>query len=397
MGFLRTALGKIPHVFTNDIPGLQALLLLVQYIFLNPGVADLWLLTGISSEACIDLGLHQELAASFQIDDEGRDLRRRVFWCAWEMEVAVSAAFLRPLRILNKHVTAKFPSYFSSQYSSSASQNQNDSVCTHIWLHREIEARILSVLHQNEPLPPPFSTLEEWMAQSEQDIYDWLHRIEQIVVSKQDGPERAQWDEMNIYAKTGTNVLLVLLYRLSTRERFPSKEHWMKAFSAAVGVATGYTQQANTEYGYIKYVFHPCHHTFSAAMTFIQALSKCMPEVSSTYCLEEVEEFTLRFSRFFLMISERWHAASRCLREYNQLLENVMKDYRSFLLEDATHQFASSTPTESFNSLYESMDPWRILRPGANDTLNTSTDPFPYIPYDWDAEFELGMNTLSSD
>lgn len=56
---VRHAMQWIPDVTTNDLPGLQAILLLTQYIFLNPSMADLWLLTGLISQAVIDLGLHQ--------------------------------------------------------------------------------------------------------------------------------------------------------------------------------------------------------------------------------------------------------------------------------------------------------------------------------------------------
>lgn len=392
VGLLRTALANRSAILTNDIPGLQALLLLCQYVFYMPGVADLWLLTGISSEACIDMGLHQELPKHLKVNEDIRDLRRRVFWCAWEMEVAVSAAFLRPLRILTKHITIPFPSHLDIlQVASPLLRQRNQYVCTRIWLHREIEARILSVLHQNEPLPAECSSLDQWLEQSEREIYDWLHGVEQVVACKQHSSDRSIWGEMNTYAKIGTNVLLVLLYRPSTRIKSPSQEHWMKAFVAAIGVASGYTEQVNTEYGAIKYVFHPCHHTFSAAMVFLQAFSRCMPEIATRYSLEEVEEFTLRFSRFFLTISERWHAASHCLREYNQLLETVMQDYRSFLFENVTEQLHENAYLQEPNSVYDLMDPWTKFRTAFSDSSNSLADLYLHIPFDWNAEFELGM------
>lgn len=117
-GLFARGMEQLPGVLTNDLRGLQALVLLTQYTFLSPGVASFWLLTGFMSQACIDLGLHQEMAEP----PEGshgqpnipwpllRDLRRRIFWCAWEMEVAVCGALLRPITLLRRNVTTEFPS-----------------------------------------------------------------------------------------------------------------------------------------------------------------------------------------------------------------------------------------------------------------------------------------------
>ena len=126
-------------------------------------------------------------------------------------------------------------------------------------------------------------------------------------------------------------------------------------------------------------------------MVFLQAFSRCMPEIASRYSLEEVEEFTLRFSRLFLTISERWHAASHCLREYNQLLETVMRNYRSFVLENATKQMHDNAYLQELSPVYDFMDPWTKFRPAVSDSNNEFADLFSYIPFDWNAEFELGM------
>jgi hypothetical protein len=108
-GLFKNAMRQLPSVLTNDIQGLQAVLLLLQYAFLDPGAANIWLLSGFSSQACIDLGLHQETPCS-GVSIKTLDMRRRVFWCAYEMEVAVCCALLRPTSFLSKHVNIPFPS-----------------------------------------------------------------------------------------------------------------------------------------------------------------------------------------------------------------------------------------------------------------------------------------------
>ena len=95
-GLFKNAIRQIPEVLTNDVQGLQALLLLLQYSFLDPAAANIWLLSGFASQACIDLGLHQDPPSTSKISVLARDIRRRVFWCTYEMEIAVCAALLRP-------------------------------------------------------------------------------------------------------------------------------------------------------------------------------------------------------------------------------------------------------------------------------------------------------------
>jgi hypothetical protein len=108
----------------------------------------------------------------------------------------------------------------------------------------------------------------------------------------------------------------------------------MKAFTAAVQVANGYWKQSNADFGNTKYAFHPCHHSFSSAVIFMQALQRCKPEIAEAYTLEQVEEYMTIFSSFFSIIAERWPAASRCLEEYERLLVPVKKEYVDFLVQE---------------------------------------------------------------
>ena len=91
-GLMKEAMRNIQSVCTNDIHGLQALLLFLQYTNLDPMAANVWLLSGFTTQACIDLGLHHETPAIKELDPLTRDIRRRVFWCAYEMEIEIGRA-----------------------------------------------------------------------------------------------------------------------------------------------------------------------------------------------------------------------------------------------------------------------------------------------------------------
>ncbi|KAF2095124.1 hypothetical protein NA57DRAFT_68117 [Rhizodiscina lignyota] len=338
-GLFKNAMEQVPNVASNDLQGLQALLLLMQYAFLNPSVANLWLLTGFTSQACIDLGLHQELPYHRSVSTLERDMRRRIFWCAWEMEIAVCGALLRPITILQKYITTSFPSQVEDSAISTHGIDPNGKTTKftsqYIWRFRQVESDIVPVLFHNEAVPSEFESLDSWMSYQEHKILDWKAEVHDAAAQGTDTGTRSQWNEMTLYAGIATAYILVTLFRPCPRIKEPSAENLIKAFAAAVEVATGYWQQANLDFGNSKYVFHPCHHTFSSAVVFLQALQRFKGEIAALYTLEQVESYMSAFSRLFATVAERWPAASRCLEEYERLLAPVKKDFVDFLVQKA--------------------------------------------------------------
>jgi hypothetical protein len=359
-GLFEKAMECIPEVLTNDLRGLQALVLLTQYTFLNPGVANFWLLTGFISQACIDLGLHQELPADAPITVLERDMRRRVFWCAWEMEMAVCGALLRPITLLRRIITTEFSSQLedSAITASGIDDNARSTKFTarYIWRYREIECDIVSTLFHNEPLPPSFTSLEHWMSYQEQAIQSWNEEIHSACSHNVDARAQSQWDEMQLYSDIATAYILVTLFRPCPRIKHPSASNLTKAFSAAVGVAEGSWRQANLGFGSSKYVFHACYHSFSAAITFLQALQRAKASILAVYTWDQIESDMDTFSRFFATVAERWPAASRCLEEYERLLAPIRKEVTEFLTAQKQQQqeaeiLAEETGAASYSSV----------------------------------------------
>lgn len=403
-GLFENAMEQISGVLSNDLRGLQALTLLTQYTFLNPGVANFWLLTGFISQACIDLGLHQELPDDPQISALERDMRRRVFWCAWEMEVAVCGALLRPITLLRKTITTAFPAQVDDSAITEDGIDLNGRLTKFtsrfIWRYREVECDIVPVLFHNEPIPPEFNSLEQWMAHQERTILDWKAEIHEATTQNTDQALQSQWDEMKLYSTIATDYILVTLFRPCPRLKEPPPENLMKAFSAAVGVADGSWQQANLEFGGSKYVFHSCYHSFSAAIAFLQALQRFKAEIAATYTWKQVESNMEMFSRFFATVAERWPAASRCLEEYERLLSPVKQEFVEFLAREALR---IAEEASSMNKLVASvgMDPVHDLDLNFGTFFNAASLGMeqtltynPYIPMDWHEEFNFGVDEI---
>lgn len=405
-GLLKTAMQHIRSVCTNDIAGLQALLLLLEYGFLDPSAANVWFLSGFTTQACIDLGLHHESLDSRGMDHLTIDVRRRVFWCAYEMEIATSGALLRPSSLLNKEVSVPFPAEVDDDAISASGVDSNGRATKfasrRIWKYRQVEAKVVSVLFHSGEIP--HNSLDAWMDEIETKVNSWHEEIYWSATLNPDTEKVSQWEEMCLYADIAREYIIVTLFRPSPRIKEPKSEHLMKAFRAGVGIADGYRKQSNLGFGNSKYVFHCCYHTFSGAIVFLQALQRCKESISATYSLDEVENFLARFSRFFTTIVERWPSASRCLEEFERLAAPVKREYVDYTVQKARNMSNDGSPDriavlgEHTNDLPPD-SPWQLddlinfgplmapelWNPEASSELSFT------VPSDWNAEFDFGM------
>ncbi|CAL5871860.1 uncharacterized protein PFLUO_LOCUS6114 [Penicillium psychrofluorescens] len=405
-GLLKEAMQHIHSVCTNDIAGLQALLLLLEYTVMDPTSANMWLLSGFTTQACIDLGLHHESLDDQSMDPITKDIRRRVFWCAYEMEVATSAALLRPSTSYYIRTNVPFPAEVEDG-SISVSGIDLDGYAIkfasrRIWQFRQIEAEIMSVLfhyRETSPSPPSLST---WMDETEAKINKWNQEVHWSASLNTDSRKTSQWVEMCLYADIARDYIIVTLFRPNPRIKDPTCGNLMKAFHAGIRVADGYWKQSNLDFGNSKYVFHPCYHTFSAAVVFLRALQRCKETISATYSLDEVEHCIAYFSRLFTTIAERWPAASRCLEEFERLMAPVKREYIDYTIQTARNisqdspygriQAFGDNDDMTYCSAWQldSIDFGPLLAPGLWDY--ESPELSLAFPIDWNAEFDFGMN-----
>ncbi|KAF1961990.1 GAL4-like transcription factor-like protein [Byssothecium circinans] len=405
---VRQAMQYIPEVATNDISGLQAILLLTQYIFLNPSMADVWLLTGLISQAVIDLGLHQELPNDSSIPAYDRDMRRRLFWCAWEMEVAVCSIFSRPVSLPIRQIDVAFPVEVDDVAITRNGIDPTGPVSKftsrRICLFRRIEAEIFAVMRHGEPVPKEYSSMEHWMQRCETAILEWQDEIRAASQANEDPGFVERWKEMCLYSDIAVPYIFVALYRPAPANPTPTTIQLMTAFANSVKVAQGYWQQANTDFGRIKYVFHPCHHVFNCADIFLRILQRCKQEISERYTWEQLEQMMGSFSTCFAAIAERWTVAGRCLEEYQRELAGIKKEYLDFLAQKASlvPQMPPSPMGEAMGRLYtysvpppddEALNFWNVFTTTA-DTLETLQAMTYNTPNDWNAEFDLNLEAM---
>lgn len=67
----------------GSISGIQAMLLLAQYSFVDPARFRSWYLVGMAAKVAVDLGLHQDPPTEVLTNHDRLDMRRRVFHCIY--------------------------------------------------------------------------------------------------------------------------------------------------------------------------------------------------------------------------------------------------------------------------------------------------------------------------
>ncbi|KAA8913709.1 fungal-specific transcription factor domain-containing protein [Sphaerosporella brunnea] len=110
---------------------LQAVLLLAGYALLRPVSPGLWYIVGVAVRLAVDLGLHYEDAESEakkpiitnepKTEKEAkkewvRDMRRRLWWCVYNLDRLVSTCVGRPFGIADEVISTQFPSMLDDEY-----------------------------------------------------------------------------------------------------------------------------------------------------------------------------------------------------------------------------------------------------------------------------------------
>ncbi|SPJ74605.1 related to GAL4-like transcriptional activator [Fusarium torulosum] len=100
---------------------IQSLLLLTQYAMLDPAHFDSWHLIGFTARAIVDLGFHQDPPLSSVTDKSSLDMRRKIFYCAYALDRAISMVHARTFSFTDDTVNVAFPQASSKARKSSVS------------------------------------------------------------------------------------------------------------------------------------------------------------------------------------------------------------------------------------------------------------------------------------
>ena len=221
---LESFLGSSPAAegVGGGLEELQAVLLLAGLALLRPVAPGLWYIIGVAVRLSIDLGLHFEdvdpqldsqttRSETEQSDSSGlgrkqwtRDLRRRLWWCVFNLDRLVSSCVGRPVSISEAVVTTEFPSMLDDANITPAGLLKPPNVeevpsyklvSRHYIRLRLLQSEILQVLQhrqaeqarqmgahrsngfvqsgQESSFMRPFRSFREWRANVDARLWEW--------------------------------------------------------------------------------------------------------------------------------------------------------------------------------------------------------------------------------
>ncbi|KAL2853571.1 fungal-specific transcription factor domain-containing protein [Aspergillus pseudodeflectus] len=137
--FYRKAIGVLASEPSNLTPGIsvQILILVSIYASHRPSDNEQWHIVGMAMRIAIELGLHRHNKAwKFTVDE--LELRRRVFWTTYAIEITVAFNLGRPASISFQDADAPFPQ-----------NSQETALSIHHIKHRQIQEQMLCLIYRS--------------------------------------------------------------------------------------------------------------------------------------------------------------------------------------------------------------------------------------------------------
>ena len=166
LGFVAMAIQHADKALTpGNSTQVQALILLTQYAMLDPAHFDSWHLIGFTARSCIDLGYHQEPPPEQMPDRAALESRRRVFYCVYALDRAISMVHARAFSFTDESINVAFPSSNPNprvpSLSGPITANSADPALLLFQL-RHAQSQWYSTLFQSGPTPLPNGRAYIW-------------------------------------------------------------------------------------------------------------------------------------------------------------------------------------------------------------------------------------------
>ncbi|KAI0376467.1 fungal-specific transcription factor domain-containing protein [Hypomontagnella monticulosa] len=258
---------KLLSYSPSDLETLTVVLLLAQYIALNPSKGSLWQLTGIALRLCIDLGLHWETEVALSMPQPVLDERRRLFWAAYRFDRILAITLGRPFGIADQSINTGLPDPYSAQ-NMGTTEVHGQRMSNHIISLYKLESEIKHVLYhqlQGATLAYPRANYSLWFRDIQPRLCGWKDAIPDISKADQDSiySQQCWWDARWLNA-------VLLLHRPNPLVPRPTTESLQTCFDAACQLIKAIkTLQRD---GRICVIWQCVHGLFLAGLTMIYCI-----------------------------------------------------------------------------------------------------------------------------
>lgn len=327
--FKNSALRYIDEVYSSvdRLEALQAIMCLTLYSLMRPCVPGCWYLLGSTLRLAVDLGLHWEMN-SRKFDPFTLDMRRRLFWSCYALDRQICVYLGRPFGIPEESYRVPFPSElddslivpvpegsvcdYSVQRSSGPSYKR---VAIAMFVIRQIQTEIQSVMYDQKELPRRFSTLDEWYQDVSRRLTVWVQNV----------PRNSQQMNCNFnceFFNLNYNHARIMLNGLSPKHYSLSLENYLILMEASMDAIISYHELYI--YKLLNYTWVATHNLFMAGTSFLYALFNC-EEARKSVPLSKVQKVTYYCNMILNGLKPKCDAASHCKDAFEILTAAVIK------------------------------------------------------------------------
>ncbi|KAI1141762.1 fungal-specific transcription factor domain-containing protein [Hypoxylon sp. FL0543] len=310
---------KLMSYSPSDLETLTAVLLLAQYIALNPSKGSLWQLTGIALRLCVDLGLHWETEAVLSMPRAVLDERRRLFWATYRFDRILVINLGRPFSIVDQSIKCGFPDPYSAE-NTGTTDSHNQRMANHIISLYKLESEIKHVLYhqlQGGTLAYPRANYPLWIRDVQPRLYAWKDEIPDISKADPDSiySQQSWWDARWLNA-------ILLLHRPNPLVPHPTTESLQTCFDAACQLIKAIkTLQRD---GRICVIWQWVHSLFLAGLTMIFCLWES-PDVREKARVLDIMTTAQDCASTLTALAERFPDASGCRDAFETLSAATLK------------------------------------------------------------------------
>lgn len=311
----------------SDLETLTVVLLLAQYIALNPSQGSLWQLTGIALRIAIDLGLHWETHNVLGLPRTLLNQRRMLYWAIYRLDRFLVITLGRPFGIAELSMNPGYPDPHVNEEVQGPEDIANTDVfnqrcANHIVKLYRLESEIKHVLyHQlqgSSSLAYPRANYGLWFRDILIRLRDWR---DEVPILSNKGHQESIYSLESWWEAHYCSAML-LLHRPNPLVPCPTTESFQTCFEMARRSIQAIKMLQRE--GRISIIWAWVHHLFLSGLTMLYCIWESV-NVRTTAAIVDVMTSTQDCASTLTALAERFADASGCRDAFERLSSTTMK------------------------------------------------------------------------
>lgn len=364
-----------------NLKTLQCFALIAGYSLLTPTRTAVYYIVGLGVRLCQALGLHEEKTITrgpggAPADPLEVDMRRRLFWCMFTMDLGLAHSLGRPsiYAARKEHIDVNFFELVDDEYITrdgirpAHQASLKKWIAIHFFKMRLLQLEIRRKLYQKKR-PEPKDDSDPWFQEMQAKMIAW----------RDTSPEMDGGSGLNKVWFIGRyNTMVVFMNRPSPQIPRPSLKAAIQCFEACQ--YNIYMCRKQIETGSVDLTWIFTQAIFMAINTMLWTLS--YSEIRQKHSREEVEGHLQVALECIEVASERWPGVASALELYRNLIHACMKIFD----KDGDIPISAASPSEA-SVTSEGINRSRTTSPATVSTVSVNTPkekaqpaPFGYLP-----------------